>query len=395
MGSKTDEGMKIGLALSGGGSRAIAFHLGCLRALHERGVMSKISVVSSVSGGSVIAALWAYSDDSFSEFDAQVTQVLKTGLTKGIVLHTLFSLETPKILATLATSGVLAFVSSLLALFGGFMKRTGWYPNPISRLSIWIFKRFRRYASRSTAFERSLRRSVFGKTRMDDVKRPDLNVVINASELSTGTAFRYGSKESGSWVLGKLTGEAPRVSQAVASSAAFPALLPAFDQILEFENRGETYCKRVFISDGGVYENLGISCLLPGRNPSFSTNVFDCDFIIACDAGHGQPSGSDLSYNWGGRMNAVVNSIFRRATNQGYGTLHTLAETGKIRGFILPYLGQQDRRLPYQPCDFVAREKVVSYPTDFSPMTSESIELLSKRGEQLTQLLIEHYHPDL
>ena len=26
---------KIGLALSGGGSRAIAFHLGCLRALQE------------------------------------------------------------------------------------------------------------------------------------------------------------------------------------------------------------------------------------------------------------------------------------------------------------------------------------------------------------------------
>jgi hypothetical protein len=32
----------IGLALSGGGSRAIAFHLGCLRALQERGVLQKV-----------------------------------------------------------------------------------------------------------------------------------------------------------------------------------------------------------------------------------------------------------------------------------------------------------------------------------------------------------------
>src|SRR3546814_1286445 len=40
------ERIKIGLALSGGGSRAIAFHLGCLRALHDRGVLPKVSVLS-------------------------------------------------------------------------------------------------------------------------------------------------------------------------------------------------------------------------------------------------------------------------------------------------------------------------------------------------------------
>ena len=55
----------VGLALSGGGSRAIAFHLGCLRALHDAGVLKKISVVSSVSGGSVIAGMYAYRNDSF------------------------------------------------------------------------------------------------------------------------------------------------------------------------------------------------------------------------------------------------------------------------------------------------------------------------------------------
>ena len=265
--------MKIGLALSGGGSRAIAFHLGCLRALHDCGLLSKLSAMSSVSEGSVIAALWAYSDDEFSEFDDRVTEVLRNGLPKGIIRNTLFSLETPKILATLATYGLLALVASLLALLGSLLARLGWATNPLSGLSRWISEHFRRYASRSTAFERSLRRSVFGTTRMDEVKRLGLNVVINASELRTGTTFRYGSKETGCWVLGTLTGEAPHVSQTVASSAAFPVLLPAFDQILEFEKKGETQPKRVLISDGGVYENLGISCLLPGQNPKFATNV--------------------------------------------------------------------------------------------------------------------------
>jgi hypothetical protein len=41
--------------------RAIAFHRGCLRALHDRGVLDRVQVISGVSGGSVLTALWAYS----------------------------------------------------------------------------------------------------------------------------------------------------------------------------------------------------------------------------------------------------------------------------------------------------------------------------------------------
>jgi hypothetical protein len=52
----------VGLALSGGGFRALAFHLGCLRALNDRGVLERVFVVSGVSGGSLAAALYAYSD---------------------------------------------------------------------------------------------------------------------------------------------------------------------------------------------------------------------------------------------------------------------------------------------------------------------------------------------
>ena len=41
----------IGLALSGGGSRAAAFHLGCLRALHDRDLLRRVRVISVISGG--------------------------------------------------------------------------------------------------------------------------------------------------------------------------------------------------------------------------------------------------------------------------------------------------------------------------------------------------------
>src|SRR6266446_1185057 len=71
---------KIGLALSGGGSRAIAFHLGCLRALHDRGILPQVAVMSAVSGGAVIAAMYTYSQDSFEDFEARTVKLLRSGL---------------------------------------------------------------------------------------------------------------------------------------------------------------------------------------------------------------------------------------------------------------------------------------------------------------------------
>lgn len=45
-----------GLCLSGGGYRAALFHLGAVRRLHELGLLQSLRTVSSVSGGSVLAA---------------------------------------------------------------------------------------------------------------------------------------------------------------------------------------------------------------------------------------------------------------------------------------------------------------------------------------------------
>ena len=48
---------QIGLALSGGGVRAMAFHCGVLQWLAERGRLGDISHISSVSGGSLFTGL--------------------------------------------------------------------------------------------------------------------------------------------------------------------------------------------------------------------------------------------------------------------------------------------------------------------------------------------------
>src|SRR5689334_18099315 len=47
------------LCLSGGGYRAALFHLGAVRRLNELGVLSQLTTVSGVSGGSIVANLLA------------------------------------------------------------------------------------------------------------------------------------------------------------------------------------------------------------------------------------------------------------------------------------------------------------------------------------------------
>jgi NTE family protein len=49
---------RVGLALSGGGFRAAFFHVGVLARLAEAGLLAKVEVISTVSGGSIVGALY-------------------------------------------------------------------------------------------------------------------------------------------------------------------------------------------------------------------------------------------------------------------------------------------------------------------------------------------------
>src|SRR5438105_4188104 len=71
---------KIGLALSGGGFRASLYHLGLVRFLRDAGILSKVAHITSVSGGSIIAAHlvlnWDRYNGSPNEFDAAASELL-------------------------------------------------------------------------------------------------------------------------------------------------------------------------------------------------------------------------------------------------------------------------------------------------------------------------------
>ncbi|MDA8246098.1 patatin-like phospholipase family protein [Acidithiobacillus sp.] len=382
----------VTLALSGGGSRAIAFHLGCLRALHDRGLLEKVKVVSTVSGGSVIGACFAYWGVEFAEFDRRIVRILRKGFNKSIARSVFFSQETPKIMATLLCTAVPTLVLGtvrnglrLIRIITGLptRKTENWMTFMSQSLPIW--------GSLTTAFENALQRNVFGNTMLPDVKRPGVEVVINACDLRTGTAFRFGSQASGGWRYGRITENNIPLAKAVAASAAFPLMLPPLVDEFRFERAGAIAVEKVVLTDGGVFDNLGVAVLEPGRDSGASINRFPTTHIISLNAGPGQVSGDTSPFWWLSRVRQSFETVHRKVQDSAYSRLHRYVKSGELKGFGMVYLGQIDGRLPYQPDNLVPREAVRDYPTNFASMAQNDLDKLALRGEQLTQIIVDRY----
>ncbi len=387
---------EIGLTLSGGGARAIAFHLGCLRALNKRGILDQVGIISAVSGGAVLAAMYVYSDDDFSSFDERVCALLRRGFQKDIILTALNPAHLARIIPTCLVAGATAKVAQTMTLTAGLSQNL-LQSSRTKRSSIRINPPFLRWASRTTAFETVLQKQLFGGTLMEEPRRPGLDVILNATELRTGTAFRFGSRLSANWRFGTVQ-EDILVATAVAASAAYPALLPALHKRYSFQQNGEISAKRVVLTDGGIYDNLGASCLDPLRNPEYTAQIYPpCERLICCNAGYGQWGGSVVPYGWTSRMKQAVEATLRKGQDRSMSHLFNQRASGELKGLILPYLGmkdeslQQDTKIGTFPTDFVTRSQVIGYPTDFRAMNKTDLDLLSRRGEQLTYLLADAY----
>lgn len=364
----------IGLALSGGGSRAIAFHLGCMRALKDVGILDKIGVLSTISGGSVIGAYYAYTPDkSFEKFESDICNLLREGFHNKI----LFELIKPQNLFPSLISSTIARIEEIV--------------EKITKKQLY----FQRYPSRTDMFYKVLHRNVFPGLKMNAQRRNNIEVVIGSCELRTASAFRFSHQKSGSWRLGEMVNGDVDVAFAVASSVAHPIFLPALDRTWRFRKKGEEREHRVLLTDGGVYDNLGIQVLEPVRDPEISLFTFPCEYLVVCNAGHGQESGRELPLGFVSRVKQSFEIVHRRVQDSSMHRLNHLKEAGLIKGFVLPYLGQLDERLPWRPNTLVPREEVINYPTDFAAMSDEWIDRLSNRGEQLTRALVSYYLRDL
>jgi NTE family protein len=220
----------VALCLSGGGYRAMLFHLGVIWRLRDAGWLDRLDRVSSVSGGSITAATLALAPPG--DFDDAVV-----GRLRALAHQTLDW--------TSALEG---------ALLPGSM---------------------------SERLADAYRDHVFGSAVLGDLpKQPDY--VINATNVGTGALARFGRTGVKDWRVGWLPDPEIQIATAVACSSAFPPILsphrlrPMVDWVDEDGNdlTGPEHRDELVLSDGGVYDNLGLE-----------TAWKRCRTLIVSDAG--------------------------------------------------------------------------------------------------------------
>lgn len=244
----------IAMALSGGGFRATLFHLGVVRLLYETGQLKSVNRVSAVSGGSILAAHLALNWDKYNgepaDFDAAAIKLIKF------------------IQSDVRGKVVRRWILAWLVLFPRI-----------------LFPKSKRW-TRGNLIQ-SFYSKLFDSARLQDLRgkgRPE--IVINCTSLSNGAACSFGpsgfalyKRKENDVEINKRSDEIS-VAFAVAASSAFPPLFPP----IEISN--ETLrCKQAEFSythcltDGGVYDNLGIDRIEPHKG-----NKDSLEFLLISNA---------------------------------------------------------------------------------------------------------------
>jgi predicted acylesterase/phospholipase RssA len=356
---------RIGLALSGGGFRAAAFGLGALRALHDLDLLNRVEVISGISGGALMSAMWAYGPSDFGEFDSNAVKLMRSGIQFKIARKQLAPRHAANDLLSLGRSSF-----------------------PVTRRHI------SRTTTRTDALRHVLEVRLFGSTSVDSPTRHGVTAVVSATDLRTTNAVRFSNAGSSCSAYGQIV-DRVTVAEAVSASAAFPLLLPALERTYTFSRRdGSQSAEKVCMTDGGVYDNLGLSVLMPGRSNLFTRHAYDLDYIVSVDAGRGRPGDSAARF-LPARLSRSFDITYRKTQDGGRALLNSAAASGTLKGFVHAYLGMPDGRMPTPLADLVPATQVTSYPTNFQGMDELSLGALTLRGEQLVRNLIDHYCREL
>ena len=249
------QGPRIGLALSGGGFRAAAFHLGVLKRLEELGVLPRIVALSTVSGGSITGALYA------------LRCAQRDGAPGAYPVDTLIDEMRPFLLNNLRARALFSTPARALRTARSVVSRR------ISRIGLMVDE---------------LDAQLFQRATLNTLPAW---ISINATNLRTGKGWRFFNDRAGDYLAGATDRtNTIRVAEAVAASAAYPGLTdsyafttrwehmqgnlldegrwarPAADRPGEVSAWRKRYGKKeglvVFpLVDGGLYDNEGMNAL--------------------------------------------------------------------------------------------------------------------------------------
>jgi len=245
----------VACCLSGGGYRAMLFHVGSLWRINEAGLLPSLKCVSSVSGGSITAAVLGVSWPDLHFGDDQVAQ---------------------------------GFVSSVVAPLRAFARHT------IDWLAV-VGGGLNPFGTIAESIAAAYRKHLFGHKTLQDL--PDSPVfVLNATNVQTSALWRFRKAYMGGYRTGLVHNPTLELAVAVGASSAFPPFLSPVHldlagQHFEPDKLADLpyppYTTKVVLSDGGVYDNLGLE-------PVFK----HYDTVLVSDGGQKIAAEPDPASDW-------------------------------------------------------------------------------------------------
>ncbi|TBY61026.1 patatin-like phospholipase family protein [Rhizobium leguminosarum bv. viciae] len=346
----------IGLCLSGGGYRAMVFHLGALIRLNEAALLPHISRISSVSGGSITAAYLGLRWKDL-QFDKQG---------RALALYLVID-KIREMARTNVDAG---------AIIGGIL-----LPGSISD----------RVAA---AYDKVLFDKATLAALPEDTKGP--RFVLNATNVQTGALWRFSKPFMGDYRVGLVENPTVPLAIAVAASSAFPPVLSpltldikASTQWVEGGDLQQPeFRQQVILSDGGVYDNLGLETVIKRYRS-----------VLVSDAGQKISPEQNPDHDWARHAIRIldvvdnqVRSLRKRALIDSY---QRKDRTGCYWGVRSNF---NDYAVPSDPLNCAARDPsyLAVIPTRLQAMPDDQQERLINWGYAVTDAALrKHFAADL
>jgi len=326
----------IGLCLSGGGYRAILFHLGVLWRLAELGYLGTadrngkhgpigtLQRVSSVSGGSIVAAALGLAWSDLKVDEDELLERFREQVVKPVED---FTSQTTVSIWSAAWAAVVSTVNKRVA--------------------------------------RVYRQRLYGNKTLQDL--PDLpRFVINATNLQSGALWRFSKPFTRDWRVGEIKNPTDSIASVVGASSAFPPFLsPArfkYDESQYTPGSGSglqkpPYTTRPALSDGGVYDNMGLETVFK----NFQT-------VIVSNAGGGYQPKQKIAGDWALQSYRVmstidnqVRSLRKRVLISSLSSLERYGVYWSIRSDIDGYPAENKL-----PCPHRRTRELADIPTDLA-----------------------------
>lgn len=341
----------IALALSGGGVRAMVFHLGVLRHLAERGLLESVERISTVSGGSLLVGLLLQQNE------------MRWPTSGQFLAHSLPTLRE----ALCARSLQWGAARRLL--------------NPLN----WPF-----LLSRANLLALTLEHEWQVTSTLADLPEvPEWS--INGTTAESGRRFRFKRIDIGEYTLGYASAAHFSLASALAVSAAFPGGFgPLILETGRYEWRKRAWdappeaaesttpaFRRLHLYDGGVYDNMGLE---PFFDAGRQRPKHQGCYVICSDAGAPLAPGFDMGPLNAFRLKRVADIMSEQSRSLRVRTLvHYLQQTPSSGA----YLSINTPVSSSNNCQ--SRQFASSFPTSLRRLRCDDFDKLAAHGTAVAE----------